>query len=195
MDQHSHLESARDSLATLEGQIRECFGRVVYSHKTHEKCADILLDRLSKIKVAQIVLSALAAGGFLVVVFGEGRVTGVVGAIIATALLVLNAYTKDHDLGEIAQRHRQAAADLWLVREEYMSLLTDLRMHSVPLDESRTRRDRLLVQLHAVYSGAPSTMVKAYRTAQKALQQLEELTFSDGEIDKFLPRCLRKNGV
>ncbi|MEH0992030.1 hypothetical protein V7J87_28835, partial [Klebsiella pneumoniae] len=27
----------------LEGQIRECYGRVVYSHKTHEKCADILI--------------------------------------------------------------------------------------------------------------------------------------------------------
>lgn len=26
----------------LEGQLRECYGRVVYTHKTHEKCADIL---------------------------------------------------------------------------------------------------------------------------------------------------------
>ena len=25
----------------LEAQVREVFGRVVYSHKTHEKCADL----------------------------------------------------------------------------------------------------------------------------------------------------------
>ena len=25
----------------LESQIREIYGRVVYTHKTHEKCADV----------------------------------------------------------------------------------------------------------------------------------------------------------
>jgi hypothetical protein len=30
-----------DSIKVLESQIRECFGRVVFSHKTHEKCSDI----------------------------------------------------------------------------------------------------------------------------------------------------------
>ena len=35
-------------LSILEGQLRECYGRTVYSHKTHEKCADILLARLAR---------------------------------------------------------------------------------------------------------------------------------------------------
>jgi hypothetical protein len=30
----------------LEAQIRECFGRVVYSTKTHEKCADNSMEKL-----------------------------------------------------------------------------------------------------------------------------------------------------
>ncbi|HBZ7626306.1 TPA: hypothetical protein MM125_003488, partial [Klebsiella pneumoniae] len=42
----------------LEGQIRECYGRVVYSHKTHEKCADILIRKHENIKLWQIVVSA-----------------------------------------------------------------------------------------------------------------------------------------
>ena len=29
----------------LESQIREIYGRVVYTHKTHEKCADVLKNR------------------------------------------------------------------------------------------------------------------------------------------------------
>ena len=40
----------------LEDQVRECFGRVVYSHKAHEKTADILHSRLARIKLAQIGL-------------------------------------------------------------------------------------------------------------------------------------------
>ena len=43
-------------LSTLEGQLRECYGRAVYSHKTHEKCADILITRLARIKLLQIGL-------------------------------------------------------------------------------------------------------------------------------------------
>lgn len=30
----------------LEDQIRECFGRVVYTHKTHEKMGDRCADTL-----------------------------------------------------------------------------------------------------------------------------------------------------
>ena len=46
---------------------------------------------------------------------------------------------------------------------------------------------------HGVYSGAPSTTYQAYKKAQKALQQLGEMTFSDAEIDALLPSDLRKS--
>ena len=65
MEPHSKTDDTPDSRAILEGQLRECFGRVVYAHKTHEKAADILLTRLSRIKFSQIVLSALTTGGFI----------------------------------------------------------------------------------------------------------------------------------
>ena len=53
------------SRQVLEGQLRECFGRVVYSHKTHEKQADIFVKWLSRIKLWQIILSAVIAGNFI----------------------------------------------------------------------------------------------------------------------------------
>lgn len=176
----------------LEAQIRECFGRVVYSHKTHEKCADILLSRLSTIKIWQIVLSAVTTGGFLATIFGAGQLGAIIGTIISTILLVLNAYTKNYDLGELAQKHKQAANDLWLIRERYLSLLTDLKMDDKSIEQLKKERDALLEELHAIYSGAPSTTFKAYKKAQSALKQYEEMTFSDEEIDAFLPKKLRK---
>ena len=176
----------------VEGQLRECYGRVVYSHKTHEKCADILLSRLGRIKLLQIILSAIATGGCVAALLGTGPVGAGVGAVVSTALLALNAYTKDHDLGEIVQEHRQAAAHIWLIREKYLSLLTDLRVGDESLDSIRSRRDALLQELHGAYSGAPSTTVRAYKDAQEALQQQEEMTFSDAEIDSLLPSELKK---
>ncbi len=181
-----------DARELIEAQVRECYGRVVYSHKTHEKCADVLLARLSKIKLWQIFLSAITTGGFIAVIFGAGLVGAMIGVVVSTALLVLNAYTKNYDLGEIAQKHRQAAADLWLIRERYLALITDLRVSNESIEKVTTRRDAILTDLHSVYSGAPSTNDQAYKKAQEGLQRLEEMTFSEAELDALLPAELRK---
>ena len=192
MEPHSKTDDTPDSRAILEGQLRECFGRVVYTHKTHEKAADILLTRLSRIKLWQIILSALTTGGFIAAISGAVNVGALIGEVVSTALLVLNAYTKDYNLGELSQKHRQAGADLWIIREKYLSLITDLRMGERPIEELQKGRDKLLEDLHAVYSGAPSTTDPAYKKAQEALKHHEDMTFSDAEIDAFLPKALKK---
>lgn len=192
MAPHSQTDSSVDPRALLEAQVRECYGRVVYSHKTHEKCGDILLSRLSAIKLWQIILSSITTAGFLAAFFGAGQVGATIGVVMSTALLVLSAYTKNYDLGALAQKHRQAAADLWLIREKYLALITDLRIGKESLEKVSARRDALLEDLHGAYTGAPSTTFAAYRKAQKALQEQQEMTFSDEEIDAFLPKELRK---
>lgn len=192
MEPHSQLERSTDVKQILEGQLRECYGRAVYSHKTHEKCADILLGRLSTIKFWQILLSALTTGGFISAFFGAGNLGAAIGVVISTMLLVLNAYTKNYDLGELAQKHKQAANDIWLIRERYLSLLADLAIGGRPIEQLQDERDKLVDGLHAVYSGSPSTTYEAYKKAQLALQKHEDMTFSDQEIDAFLPRELRR---
>lgn len=176
----------------LEGQLRECYGRVVYSHKTHEKCADILLKRQSCIKLWQIIISALVTGGIVSTFFCAREIGAAISTVLSTGLLALNAYTKDYDLGAIAQKHRQAGSDIWIIREKYLSLLTDIRAQDVAIDSIRTRRDALAVDLYGVYAGAPSTNFEAYKKAQEALKELEDMTFSDEEIDAFLPKELKR---
>ena len=176
----------------LEGQLRECYGRVVYSHKTHEKCADILLERQGCIKLWQIIISALVTGGIVSTFFGTNEIAAAISALLSTGLLALNAYTKDYDLGEIAQKHRQAGSDLWIIREKYLSLLTDVRVGDVAPELIRAQRDALTEELHGVYAGAPSTNFEAYSRAQEALKKLEDMTFSDEEIDAFLPKELKR---
>lgn len=192
MEQTFQTNDTPQSRHVLEGQLRECYGRVVYSHKTHEKCADILLGRLSTIKLWQIALSALITGGFISTLFGSGNVGAAIGVALSTTLLVLNAYTKNYDLGELAQKHKQAANDIWLVREKYLSLLADLAMGQKPLGALQLERDKLLAELHSVYTGSPSSNYQAYKKAQEALKINEDMTFSDEEIDAFLPKELKR---
>jgi hypothetical protein len=138
-------------------------------------------------------LSAVTTAGFIGAVFGAGKVGAVLGLIVSTVLLALNSYTKNYDIGELAQKHKQAANDLWLIREKYLSLLVDLAMREKPVESLQEQRDQLVAQLHAVYSGAPSTTLPAYKKAQEALQKLEDMTFSDSEIDAFLPKELKRS--
>lgn len=185
----------RDSpLQPLQAQIRELFGRTVYSHKTHEKCADICLDRLGRIKLTQIILSALTTGGIITVLLGDpstSKIAAIISALLSTLLLALNAYTKDVDPGSMSQRHKEAAAALWGVRESYLSLLTDMHSGVTSPDDARTLRDDLQTKLAAIYESAPRTTSKGYKLASAALKVREDLTFSDQEIDQFLPGPLR----
>lgn len=176
----------------LEAQLRECFGRVVWSHKTHEKCADIISVRHNNIKYIQIGLSALTTTGILITVFGEHKIIGITTAILSAILFAINTYVKGHDLGEIAQKHSDSASDLWNIREEYFSLLTDLKAEMIGLEELVQKRDSLQDRLSNVYKGSPRTINKAYKEATKALKLNEELTLSDNEINMFLPNELKK---
>ena len=85
------ITQPKKEMLALETQIRECFGRVVYSTKTHEKCADLCVARLRRIKVLQIILSALTTSGLVTAILGEpkvSRIAMIFSAIISAALLI-----------------------------------------------------------------------------------------------------------
>lgn len=177
----------------LEAQIREVFGRVVYTHKTHEKCADILKKRSDCFKSFDIIISALTTTSILVVLFKDGVYYQCLAALFSTLLLALNLYSKDFNLLAIAEKHKRAALDILEIREKLFSLLIDIRIGNKGIGLLQQERDDLNEQLVNIYRGAPKTINKAYRIASKALQENEEFTFSDKEIDMLLPHKLRIN--
>ena len=193
MEPHSQAKASDDRRNILDAQVREVFGRVVYSHKVHEKEADILLARLSMIKLGQILLPAISTGGFISVLMGTGWWGSLAGAVCSAALLALNLYIRNYDLGKQAQQHRDAAIAIWSIREKYFSLVTDLAMGCGSLSDMQRKRDELADELKGIYANSPSTTEAAYKKAHKALNMQEEMTFSVAEVDAFLPESLRRS--
>ena len=177
---------------TLESQIRELYARLVWSHKTQEKCADIIFRRNNRIKIVLIGLSALTTTGILVTVFGNNKTVGIISAVLSAILFGLNTYLKDYDLGGIAQKHANSASDLWNMRELYLSLLTDVKIGRLTPNEITIKRDTLQDELYHIYKGSPRTISKAYKEATLGLKAKEEMYFTDDEIDTLLPANLRK---
>ena len=192
MEPHSRANTKEDRRDLLDAQLRDAFGRVVYTHKVHEKEADILLARLSKIKLGQIVLPAISTGGFIAVLLGMGWWGSLVGGVFSATLWTLNWYTRNYDLGQQAQQHKDAAINVWAIREKYISLITDLAMGCESLSNIRLKRDALVDELKDIYAKAPSTTEAAYKKAHKALNLQEEMSFSVAEVDAFLPQTLRR---
>ncbi|MEK3955288.1 SLATT domain-containing protein [Psychrobacillus sp. FSL K6-1464] len=174
----------------LESQIREAYGRIVYTSTCHNKIVERLLKKNNTIKVWQIVLSALTTGSFLATIMSNEAIAGIIGACISIILLILNAYTKNFDLVETAQSHQNSADALWKIREEYVSLLTDFDLLEV--SDIMERRDDLQNRTAEIYAQSPKTDGRSYKEAQKALKTEEEQTFSEKEIDVMLPNSIRR---
>jgi hypothetical protein len=191
----THEAQTAQRPTALEGQVRECFGRVVYSHKTHEKQADLCSGRLTFFKIAQILLASITTCGALSILFTDNFVLKLVTALVSLVTLFVSGYMKGFDPGATAQKHRDTAADLWAIRESYLSLLTDIVGGVLSDSDARQRRDVLQGELAAIYKSAPGTTPKAYSIAQRGLQRFEDYTFNPGEIDKFLPPALKRNST
>lgn len=174
----------------IEGQIREAYGKLVYTYTTHHKMADTLSRRNTAIGIFQIVLTSVSTVGFLSTVIGNQRILAAVAGCTAALSLGLNIYMRGRNYATDIQANRETADALWRVREDYLSLLTDFPTLSD--EEIRAKRDSLQKRTADIYDTAPITSNDAYRKAQKALKEEEYQSFTDEEIDAMLPARLRK---
>jgi len=170
--------------------IRESFGRVVYSHKTHEKAREMASTRAVVVKWVNIALTTLTSASILSTVITDQKFLLYVSSGLAALALAFTIFQLSFDPAKESERHRSAANELWYVREKYIHLLTDIATSpsGVSIVE---RRDALMEELKAIYKLAPDTTSRAYRRAQKALQIHEDMTFTSEEINRFLPDALR----
>lgn len=178
----------------LLAQIRESFGRVVYSHKTHEKQADICFTKHRWQQGVLIGLTALSSGTFLAAVvglLGKPVLTSLVTSSIALLVSWMSLGAKTFRFAEESDAHRGIASRLWDVRESYISLIADLMSDNISDAEARARRDELQKASRDVYSTAPRTSNRAFILAQDGLKNNEEMTFTPREIDLLLPKALR----
>ncbi len=187
------MQSSLSHKKDLKVQISEAYGRLVYTYTTHLKQVEQLTKKNQKIKYWQIALSAISTGGFFGAVITNQIIMTWIGGLVSTALLALNLFFKDFSLAEDINKHHTTANDLWIVRERYVSLLTDFDVLSEEV--IMQIRDELQDRTAEIYRVAPPTNSKSYSAAQKALKEDEEQFFKTSEIDKILPEHLRERNI
>lgn len=144
-----------------------------------------------RIKVAQIVLSALSTAGLVGVFFTQHIWITSVTAVITFFLLVLNSYSFRLEIGAKAARHRKAGDQLWLLSRKYLSLLADFS--DLDVAEARKRRDMLIAETAEVYCDTERTDDKSFYIAQERLNKAGLKVFTREELNRLLPEALRKH--
>jgi len=175
--------------------IREEFGRVAYTFKTHQKIIDRYNNQIKWQRRTNAFLLTVTAGGTIDILIRDQYVSKIVTLLFSAMALFLAIYQLSMNTDRIVDQHRVTARSLWLVREEYIHLISDLKSQAISADLALKRRDELTLRTAYIYNSAPDTDSKAYMEAQKALKHNEELTFSLNEIDLLLPERLRETSI
>ena len=123
----------------LKDQIIEAAGNVQYTFIAHWNIVNRLKNQYWIIKIAQIVLTALAAGGFLTSLISGVSQLSWLGGLTSAIALGINLYMLNFNLPDNIKQHTEAANALWEVRESYKSLIVDC--DSIERDVVRERRN------------------------------------------------------
>ena len=183
------MEINSESRDKLKSQILNSYGKICYSLTSHEKEIHHLTKVEKIIKFSQIILSAISAGSIITSILGQEFWAQIIASILSVLLLILNSITLKFDISSDINRHSNATNKLWIVREEYLSVLTDF--DDLELEDIREKRNKLLLKTSEIYSDSPKTSSKSYTETQKALKEDEEQFFSEEELDLLLPPALR----
>lgn len=178
MDDQNKEKNVRTA---LKQQIEDSAGNIIYTYEAHWKIVNRLEGRFKRIKVVQIILTAISTGGFLAsLVSGNPRLSWIGGATSAIAL-GLNLYMLSFNINNDIKDHTDAANELWDVREDYKSLLVDFEL--LDINKLRERRDKLQERVSHINHSFPGTDSKSFKETQKGLQ---DYIFEDGESEKLI---------
>jgi len=116
------------------------------------------------------------------------------GLLLTGSSLLFTMFNKE-DKSELKNQHKNIAEEYKDLRDKYMGLIEEIMSASGNDADLRGKRDKFQKAYSFIGKYAPSTTYEDYTEAQKSLglngQNDEEFTWSDNEIDRFLPKNLR----
>lgn len=177
------------------------FGKMIWTHKIQEKQADIYMRKSKWLKTKMAFWTVLTTTSAIMVAINQ--ILQVLncewaGNIITALFAGISSYYvlryKDESYESKAKENKNYAAKCRRIRNEYESLLTDIKSDRVTnLDEIARRRDILEKDEDTLFSGeiAPHTSPEAYKEAEKALKQNKEAISEQDELASIIPENLR----
>lgn len=183
--------SAMNDSQKFLGLARELYGRVAWTHKTHEKDREIWSRKVCLTRWINVVLIGITSLLATVGAIFNNQVIFVVASIFGAVSTAFVVYQLSFNPEKTEEGHRMAAKRLLYLRDQYLVLIQEAMSERTSIEQLQNKLESLHREASIVYEYAPDSSSKAYMAASEALKTNEELTFSREEIDKLLPKDLR----
>ncbi len=180
-----------DDLTPILATARELYGRVAYTHKTHEKERETWSDQVCWMNRVNIALTGIATVLTVISASLKPMWALVSTALSAAATVCFAIWQSNFDPAGKEARHRVAAKELLWLREQLLLLITNCQNPGGVPEQLQRRLETIRQELTTAYKFVPDRSPAAYAAAEQALKS-GHFTFSDDEIDGFLPTELRK---
>lgn len=184
------MESDERNLS-VEHKARRLYAEAVWSHKILEKRADSLRRTSSVLQVITLMCVAATTVGLSAAVFGSSSCATVVATLLSMVALVCELLSCSRDYPVRIQEAAWSAKGFLELRETLLSLLVDLKFETIGDDNAERRIMECSVRYIELCRNAPSTDDRAVKEASESLKRKQDSTYSENEIDKLLPDCLR----
>ena len=169
---------------------RDLFGRVVYTHETHERERIIWSAKVRRINWWNIILAATTTVLAVTSAAFPNACWLILTAISAGVTTGCALWQASNDPAGKEGQHRVAAKELLWCRQQLLMLIADCHI-PLPIDQLRHSLEMINRELHAVYKFAPNTSPEAFKQAEAGIKA-GHFSLSDDEVDAILPETLRK---
>lgn len=174
--------------------IRQQFAQCVFNHKVHEKASDRLDVVQDKVKWANIVLLALVIVFLILQIkYPYNFLFGSISIIITIFEILFLFIQKEFSIEDRSKEYKKIALQYLGLRDKYKNFVVDV-MNDLENEKIISKRDLLQEQYQIISSLSPQTIYVDYEKAQLDLlgktNKDEQFTWSDAEINRFLPKDL-----
>lgn len=179
------------NITATMAEIRQTFGRVAVTHKTHEKDAERKARQALMLTWANLIVITVTLGATLVGFITHGTLAQIIAIASAVVAFGFGCIQLSFQPQKEASDHRSSAKALLNIRDEYCSLIAAQNDGTITTGELLQTKTVLSARLAEMFANAPQTSSRAYKKAEEVLGKREGLTFTAAEIDRMLPAELR----
>lgn len=177
--------------------VRQSFANTLFTHKVQEVAAERQGKKALAVKIINIALVSLTLVCLILqLIYILNPIYSYIGIGLTVSEIIFLIVQLSFSFEEKKLQHKNSALKFLSLRDRYRELITDIMNSNISKAEIRSRRDALQAEYNTICDLAPQTESKDYDKAQiklnkKGLVSGEEFTWSDQEIDHFLPEDLR----
>lgn len=177
---------------SLLDHLRLTFGHVVSRHRLHTRLAASNARWSHRLRAAETILIAGVAVLAGYAALGKGRPFEIACAVLAGFAFATVIVHQGLDLSGSARAHAACVTRLWLIRERYRALLSDLADGAIEIEAARLKRDELMHDVHRMYEDGPFAGHHAYREVDSGTAAADRGLLTDEDIDLLLPKPFQK---